>query len=117
MSNILRNRKGQGTAEYAILIALVVAGAMAMQTYVKRSLSAGVKYAVDKVTVKSDKTPGTTQYEPYYMVQSYETTSKTYADSEETKDGGEVVRTYGVGGSKKSERTGFQQTKAPEKTN
>jgi Flp pilus assembly pilin Flp len=34
------NRKGQNTAEYAILIALIIAAAIGMQTYVKRGLQA-----------------------------------------------------------------------------
>ncbi len=46
---IYLNKKGQNTAEYAILIALVVAAVVAMQTYVKRSMQAGIKFAVDKV--------------------------------------------------------------------
>lgn len=32
------NKKGQNTAEYAILIALIIAAAIGMQTYVKRGL-------------------------------------------------------------------------------
>ena len=35
-------RKGQATAEYAILFALVVAAAMGVQSYVKRSLQARI---------------------------------------------------------------------------
>lgn len=65
------NRKGQNVAEYAILIALVVGAAVAMQTYVKRGLQGRVADAVDYA-------PGgapvdgqqlnfqTRQYEPYY---------------------------------------------------
>lgn len=41
------NRKGQNTAEYAILIALVVAAAVGMQTYIKMSLQGKVKDALD----------------------------------------------------------------------
>ena len=44
---LFRNRKGQNTAEYAILIGLVVASAVAMQTLVKRSVQGKVKDVVD----------------------------------------------------------------------
>ncbi|MDD4910626.1 MAG: hypothetical protein PHR44_08140 [Candidatus Omnitrophica bacterium] len=44
---LLRNRKGQNTAEYAVLIGLVVAAAIGMQTLVKRSIQGKVKDAVD----------------------------------------------------------------------
>jgi len=57
-------RKGQNTVEYAILFALVIAAAIAMQTYVKRSFQGGVKFTVDKLR---QDTNGNTQYEPYYL--------------------------------------------------
>jgi hypothetical protein len=67
-----RNRKGQNTAEYAILIALVVGGVIAMQTYAQRALQGRIRDA--SVTFR-DQTMGmdqansstTLQYEPYYM--------------------------------------------------
>ena len=37
LRNFLKNRKAQNTAEYALLIALVVAGVIAMQTYAQRT--------------------------------------------------------------------------------
>ena len=40
-------RKGQSTAEYAIVIGLVIAAAVAMQVYVKRGLQGKMKDAVD----------------------------------------------------------------------
>jgi len=45
----LFGRKGQNTAEYAIVIALVIAAALAMQTYVKRGVQGRVHDASDKV--------------------------------------------------------------------
>ncbi|MDD4938680.1 MAG: hypothetical protein PHE18_01570 [Candidatus Omnitrophica bacterium] len=111
---MLFNRKGQNTAEYAILIALVVAVAVAMQTYVKRSMQGGVKYTVDKL--KKGET-GTGQYEPYYLQSQYQTTQGAFQDIEETKLGGGVERTYaGQGGSgeKKTTRAGYQKTTAYE---
>ena len=109
------NKRGQNTAEYAIVIALVVAAAIAMQTYVRRSMQGGVKFAVDKL--KKDNTAAATgQYEPYYLESSYTTTKGAYKDTEETRVSGEVERTFaGSGGSgeKKTVRTGLQKIKAP----
>ncbi len=89
------NRKGQNTAEYAIIIALVVAAAVAMQTYVKRSMQGGVKFAVDKIK-KSDTSTG--QYEPYYLQSSMTTTQSAYKDTTATTEGGAVTRTIGAEG-------------------
>jgi Flp pilus assembly pilin Flp len=50
MWRLFRNRKAQSTAEYAVLIALVVAAVVGMQTYVKRGVQARVKDASDDFT-------------------------------------------------------------------
>lgn len=66
------NRKGQNIAEYSILIALVIAAAVAMQTYVKRGIQGRVADAVDHAPA-TDLVAGsaieftTKQYEPYYL--------------------------------------------------
>jgi len=104
MLKFLRGKKGQNTAEYAILIALAIGAAMAMQTYIKRGLQGGIKFAVDK-SVKSD---GTKQYEPYYLKSEYNTTAGAYTDTEQTTAGGGVTREVGVGGSKTTTRSGYQ---------
>jgi uncharacterized protein (UPF0333 family) len=44
------NRKGQNTAEYAILIALVVAVAVGTQTYIKRGVQARMRDESHKLT-------------------------------------------------------------------
>ena len=65
------SRKGQNTAEYAILISVIVAAAIAMQTYVKRGLQGRVRDAVDHVGAGGD-VGGTAlnftgeQFEPAY---------------------------------------------------
>jgi uncharacterized protein (UPF0333 family) len=43
------NKKGQNTAEYAILIALVIAAAIGIQTYVKRGIQGRVKDGSDSI--------------------------------------------------------------------
>jgi len=43
------NRKGQSTLEYAVLIAVVVAALIAMQTYIKRGVQGKFKQASDDI--------------------------------------------------------------------
>lgn len=101
------NKRGQNTAEYAIVIALVLGAAIAMQTYVKRSMQGGVKYAVDKL--QSNNTGSKAQYEPYYLQSSYNTTTGNHTDNEATVAGGGVERTFG---SKTTTRSGYQKIDA-----
>ena len=106
----LRKRKGQSTAEYAILISLVVAAAFAMQIYVKRGLQSGVKFVVDKSNITTGSSTATGQYEPYYLESTYGNWTKGgYTDTEEMKTGGEVQRDYV---DKTTYRTGSQTMKA-----
>ena len=71
----LRNRiKGQSTAEYAILIALVVAAVIAMQTYAKRALQAKVRDAALYMTDQTSNLGNSIQYEPYYLTTNFEVT-------------------------------------------
>jgi hypothetical protein len=62
-----RNRKGQNTAEYAILIALVVGGVIAMQTYAQRALQGRIRDASVQFRDSTGDIGNTLQYEPYYM--------------------------------------------------
>ena len=101
------NRRGQNTAEYAILIALVIAAAVAMQTYVKRSVQGGVKYTVDRLKSGSGAT-ATGQYEPYYLQQKTKTTQQGFTDYENTQQGGAVYRVIGEGDAHTTSRTGNQ---------
>jgi Flp pilus assembly pilin Flp len=68
---LMKNKKAQNTAEYAILISLVVAGIIAMQTYAQRALQARVRDA-GAYLEQTTATLGTTiQYEPYYLTTNY----------------------------------------------
>jgi hypothetical protein len=110
MMRLFKSQKAQNTAEYAILIALVIAAAMAIQTYVKRGLQARVR---DAVIGYSDQTAivgrTTTQYEPYYLQADFTTgTSSSQLTSEQT--GGGFLRTSQ---SDLSSRAGYQEATAP----
>lgn len=108
MTRILRNKNGQNTAEYALLLGLVVAAAIAMQTYVKRNLQGGLKYAVDRGLKQSDTSAG--QYEPYYLQSDFQTTVGEHTNSEQSLDGGEVRRNFADASNKKqTTRSGYQK--------
>jgi hypothetical protein len=67
MIKLFANKKAQNTAEYAILIALVVGGVVAMQTYAQRTMQGRIRDA-NKTFVESTSDIGNTmQYEPYYQ--------------------------------------------------
>lgn len=95
-------RKAQTTAEYAILIALVVGAIVAMQVYVRRGIQGRIKNAMDHTGV-SDSVGNTTfnftneQYEPYYL------SSDTQSSSARTQN--ELLGTGGVVGRSLGEQT------------
>lgn len=93
----LLNRKGQNTAEYAVLIAVVIGAIVAMQLYVKRGLQAKVKDVTDNVGQGLvGQVPGlaavTSQYEPYYNTSNYDVASNQKVQ-EKYQAGGTVDRT------------------------
>ncbi len=93
---LLRNKKAQSTAEYAILIGVVVAGIIAMQTYIKRGVQGRIKNVVDHTgtggTVGGAQMSFSgTQYEPYYLQTSYSNTDNA-TNTENTAIGGSVTR-------------------------
>jgi Flp pilus assembly pilin Flp len=76
-----KKTKGQNTAEYAILIALVIGAVIAMQVYMQRSIQAKMRDAGSFMTTSNSMGqafPGVdnskSQYEPYYKASNYETT-------------------------------------------
>ena len=91
------NQAAQTTAEYAILIALVVGALVAMQVYVRRGLQGKIKEAVD-YTGGTLGTPAatnfsfsTSQYEPKYS-SSNVSTNQNARETENMQVGGSVNR-------------------------
>ena len=75
----LKNKRAQNTAEYALLIALVVAGIIAMQTYAQRALQARVRDASEYMTATQfGNIISQDQYEPYYLSSSYNVTRDSF---------------------------------------
>ena len=100
--------KGQSTAEYAILIALVVAAVIAMQTFAKRALQARIKGAAEYLRDETSDNLGLElQYEPYYLSSTFDIDR----DQEQTT----VMTNAQMGGvgyesSATIEREGFQES-------
>lgn len=98
MLKMFRNRKAQNTAEYAILIALVVGGVIAMQTYAQRTLQGRIRDANRFLTAQSnfDNTNkyGTLQYEPYYQntAADVQKVSERTTDQDGTEASSNVIR-------------------------
>ena len=120
-----KNKKGQNTAEYAILIALVVAAIVAMQTYAQRALQAKVRDASVYMAKETGKDSGAitddgtawklttkAQYEPYYSTSNY-TTDRDSSDATildvntVNKDVRDVAKRK-VGGNQKSDYNAFK---------
>lgn len=65
------NKKGQNTAEYALLISLVVAAIIAMQTYAQRALQGRIRDASQYLASGTSDLGTSVQYEPYYLSTNY----------------------------------------------
>lgn len=98
---LIKMKEAQSTAEYAILISVIVGAALAMQVYIKRSLQAKMHDAGVALTdVSADITGdgvilGTLkQYEPYYAEQRLSDVDRntTTASSATTSEGGALAR-------------------------
>ncbi len=103
---MLSKKRGQSTAEYAVLIALVIGAAIAMQTYVKRGLQGRTHGASNRyfneVTANASSgwdqisnipVTGSMQYEPGELEsRSTQTVSEQTANTT-IQTGGKVDRT------------------------
>lgn len=75
---MLINRKAQSTLEYSVLIALIVAGLLAMQVYLKRGVQGRLRQSADEIGE---------QFSPGFTTVSRTTTSSI--TSSETITGGD----------------------------
>ena len=90
----MRASKAQSLAEYAVLVALIVAALAGINVYLKRGLQARYKTLVDAaaiVTKSTGEKVGISQYEPYYA-QSEQTTDQQQATTYTHQPGGAVTR-------------------------
>jgi hypothetical protein len=70
---MLRSRKGQSTAEYAVLFAIVIGAAIAMQSYVKSRLQGGIAGTANNYMNASIALGGFGTFEPQRTVNSANT--------------------------------------------
>lgn len=96
---MIRNQRGQSTAEYAIVISVVIAAVIGMQLYVKRGMQGKVKDGVDFFTNQGGKMDNGVndmstldQYEPYYAEGNIHTQSDS-TETEQMTTGGAVAKT------------------------
>jgi hypothetical protein len=90
----LKKMKAQSTLEYAIIIAVVVAGMVAMQVYLRRGISGKMRTSADSIG---------DQFDPATSTGSFSTNS--------TSSSNEVVETTGVTGTNMTQtqtRTGSE---------
>lgn len=109
---MLRKRKGQSTVEYALIIGVIVAALVGMQTYVKRGLQAryhdGMQFLATEVNGGAAGLGATNQYEPYYSESSYAVTQNRNENEAVAARGGTVRtlaqddRTRAAGGFERS---------------
>jgi len=101
----LNKKKAQTTAEYAIVIAIVVGAVVAMQVYIKRGLQGRIKDAVDftgdNLSTNTNFAFKSGQYEPYYLA--------TASDSQSARKTQEVLGVAGEVGRGASEYTSQQR--------
>ena len=110
--NMLGERKGQSTVEYALIIGVIVGSLVAMQTYVKRGLQARYHDGVQFLSTQTNELGSTNQYEPHYVTSSYDATQRRNV-SENVADRGQITRTLSqeqreraAGGFEQYENTG-----------
>jgi hypothetical protein len=113
MLRYLNNKRAQSTAEYVIVLGLIIAAIVAMQTYVKRGLQGRIKDTVDFVDNAGQSTGVVqftgSQYEPYYLSSDF-ASQRTSTEAEELLREGAVNRTS----NEISARTGSQVLTAPQ---
>ena len=91
---LMKNKKAQQTAEYALLISLVVAAIIAMQTYAQRTIQARIKDASSHLVSETQTLGTTTQYEPYYLTTDYGTKrDDTTQQIQDIKKGNAIFKT------------------------
>ncbi len=69
---LLKNKKAQQTVELALLISLVVAAIIAMQTFAQRAIQSRIRDAAHYMANRTTEIGNTLQYEPYYASSSYD---------------------------------------------
>jgi len=105
LRKLVKNKRAQNTAEYALLIALVVAAIIAMQTYAQRTIQARIRDASQYLATQTSEMGSTNQYEPYYLTTNY----TIQRDAEETEQLGTNLVSRGGFVNRSRVKDGFQE--------
>lgn len=100
----LFHKKGQSTMEYAIVVGLVIAAVIIMQTYIQRGLTGKITRAVRNIGAATTGNE-TEIYEPYYAHRDFGSTTPMHTKTEATSDGGGFEEHMGVGGGSQRQTT------------
>lgn len=103
---LIKNKKAQQTAEYALLISLVVAAVIAMQTYAQRALQGRIRDASQYLTANTNALGSTNQYEPYYLATDY----TVGRDESQTEYQSSDTIGYNFDGTRGRELGGYQES-------
>ena len=113
--------RGQHTAEYAVVVGVVIAAVVGMQTYVKRGLQARLKAGSDMMTdITSGKTlegktmSSVNQYEPYDASASQKTSGRGSKRQETFNKVGTVYKEASI--TKQTTDSGSTQTESDAST-
>jgi uncharacterized protein (UPF0333 family) len=91
----IKKKKGQSTLEYAIIIAVVIAGLIAMQFYIKRGQQGRLRSATDDMGKQFDPLNTTGSTTTNYSSNSTENiaggTTNSVSDSSQNKNANETV--------------------------
>lgn len=82
----IRKIKGQGTLEYALIIAVVVAGLIAMQIYIKRGVQGKLRESTDSVGEQFEATNTSSTITRTHTGKTVSTTANKSTTSELTND-------------------------------
>ncbi len=95
---IYLNKKAQSTAEYVIVLGLIVGAVVAMRAFVTKGLQGRLRDAtnyVENPTIGNVTTNIFTgaQYDPYYLGSDFDTEQRANESENITTAGGDITRT------------------------
>src|SRR3989338_5626462 len=95
-------KKGQSTVEYALIFAVVVAGLLLMQNYMKRGYAGRLRSSADDVGSQYDPAGHSGNFSisenrTFSETVEYGRTNKVYSSYEDSKTGNETISAYGAG--------------------
>ena len=102
---LIKSKRAQQTAEYAIVLGLVVGAVVAMQVYVKRGLQGRIQQfaTINDTNFSLMDLDPTTQYEPYYLESDFNVSRESFGwgemgSTQELDRGSNSTTTREIGG-------------------